>query len=152
MSKPYKVRWDQKSGAAANARRELPRLVAGYFARVRELVAEDPPPGELHAIRLETKKVRYTLELFRACYGPGLEKRMGALRRLQQLLGDVNDYTSSEQLIEASMRDSPMRVRIGRFLQERAAATALEFRKEWAAFDAPEQEVWWTRYLSRNAR
>jgi len=152
MSKPYKVRWDQKGSTPGNARRELPRLVAGYFTRVRELLSEDPPPAGLHAIRLETKKVRYTLELFRDCYGPGLEKRLAVLRRLQQLLGDVNDSASTEQLVEASMRDSPMRARIARFLEQRAGATASEFRKEWAAFDAPGQELWWTRYLARNAR
>jgi hypothetical protein len=39
------------------------------------------------------------------------------------------------------------------FLEERAAAKAEEFRKDWSeVFDAPGQERWWTTYLARHAR
>src|ERR1035438_1130614 len=62
MSKRHIARWDARAAAAANARRELPRLVAAYFARVRELLADNPPPAKLHAIRLETKRLRYRSE------------------------------------------------------------------------------------------
>ena len=99
MSKRHIARWDARTAAAANARRELPRLVAAYFARVRELLADNPPPAKLHAIRLETKRMRYTLELFRPCYGPGMDTRLAALRHIQQLLGEVNDCSTTERYI-----------------------------------------------------
>jgi CHAD domain-containing protein len=154
MSKPHQARWDDRAGAAANARRELPRLAASYFARVRELLAEEPSPSKLHRLRLATKRLRYTLELFRPCYGPGLETRLAALRRVQQLLGEVNDSGAAGRLLSKSMSAaSPQRARILRFLEERAAVKAQEFRKDWAeVFDAPGQERWWTGYLARNAR
>lgn len=153
MRKLYHIRWDERAGAAANARRGLPRLAAGYFARVRKLVAAEPSPDELHRLRLETKRLRYTLELFRPCYGPGLETRLAALRRLQQVLGEVNDSAVADRLLSNLMSASPQRVRVLRFLKERAAAKAQEFRKEWTGvFDAPGHEHWWSVYLARHAR
>jgi CHAD domain-containing protein len=153
MSKRHMARWDARAAAAANARRELPRLVAAYFARVRALLADHPPPAKLHAIRLETKRLRYTLELFRPCYGPGLDTRLAALRHIQQLLGEVNDCSTTERWIDHAMKPSPQRVRIAKFLATRAAAQAQVFHAAWTSvFDAPGQELWWTRYLARHAR
>jgi Flp pilus assembly CpaE family ATPase len=95
---------------------------------------------------LDTKRLRYTLELFRPCYGPGLEARLQGLQRVQQLLGEVNDAVATAALL-------PMGARGRRFLENRAVAKAREFRKHWAeAMDAPGQEDRWTAYLSRSAR
>ena len=137
-----------------NARRELPHLAASYFARVRALLADDPSAPKLHRLRLLTKRLRYTLELFRPCYGPGLDTRLAALRRIQQSLGEVNDSAAAGRLLSRSMSAaSPQRARILHFLEERAAAKSEEFRKDWSeVFDAPGQERWWTTYLARHAR
>ena len=154
MSKLHRVAWDERAGAAVNARRELPQLAASYFARVRALLADDPSAPKLHRLRLLTKRLRYTLELFRPCYGPGLDTRLAALRRIQQSLGEVNDSAAAGRLVSKSMSAaSPQRARILHFLEERAAAKAEEFRKDWSeVFDAPGQERWWTTYLARHAR
>ena len=108
-------------GAMRNARRQLPPLVQAYFARVRELLAADPPPAELHAIRLATKRLRYSLELFRPCYGPGLETRLAALQSLQQILGEVNDCVAAERLLEDLLPATPARSRAEQFLRRSAA-------------------------------
>jgi CHAD domain-containing protein len=154
MSKLHRVAWEERVGAAVNARRELPHLAGSYFAQVRALLADDPSPVKLHRVRLLTKRLRYTLELFRPCYGPGLDTRLAALRRIQQSLGEVNDSTAAGRLLSRSMSAaSPQRARILRYLEERAAAKAEEFRKDWSeVFDAPGQERWWTTYLARHAR
>ena len=154
MSKLHRAKWDERASAAVNARRELPRLAASYFARVRALLARDPSPPNLHRLRLATKRLRYTLELFRPCYGPGLETRLAALRRIQQSLGDVNDSTAAIRLFSNSMSPaSPQRARVLRFLEQRAAVKAQQFRKDWTeVFDAPGRERWWTAYLARHAR
>jgi CHAD domain-containing protein len=154
MSKLHRVGWDERAGAAANARRELPQLAASYFARVRVLLAGDPSAAKLHRLRLLTKRLRYTLELFRPCYGPGLDTRLAALRRIQQSLGEVHDSIATGSLLSRSMSTaSPQRARVLRFLEERAAVKAQEFRQDWAeVFDAPGQERWWTTYLARHAR
>jgi CHAD domain-containing protein len=153
MSKAGDIPWDPLLGAAANARRQLPLLVRAYFARVRELLAADPPPAELHAIRLASKRLRYTLELFRPCYGPGLEMRLRALQRLQQVLGEVNDCAAAGRLVEGLLPVSPSRLRVERFLRRRASAKGFAVRQEWRrAFDAPGREQWWLQYLARNAK
>ena len=153
MSKLHRVAWEERAGAAVNARRELPHLAASYFARVRALLADDPSAPKLHRLRLLTKRLRYTLELFRPCYGPGLDTRLAALRRIQQSLGEVNDSATAGRLLSRSMSAaSPQRARILHFLEGRAAAKAEEFRKDWSeVFDAPGQERWWTTYLARHA-
>ncbi|MBZ5727772.1 MAG: CHAD domain-containing protein [Acidobacteriia bacterium] len=153
MKNSYRLKWDERAGAAANARRRLPALAAAFFALVRKLLAQDPSPEKMHCLRLETKRLRYTLELFRPCYGPGLETRLAALRRLQNSLGELNDSAVAERMLVRSMDPSPQRARVLRFLQQRTAAKAHEFRKDWTSlFDAPGQESWWREYLRRNAR
>ena len=154
MTKLHQTAWDERAGAAVNARRELPPLAASYFAQVRALFADDPSAARLHRLRLLTKRLRYTLELFRPCYGPGLETRLAALRRIQQSLGEVNDSAAAGRLLSKSMSAaSPQRARLLRYLEERAAVKAREFRQDWAeVFDAPGQERWWTTYLARHAR
>ena len=154
MTKLPPAKWDERAGAAVNARRELPGLAASYFAQARALLADDPSADKLHRVRLLTKRLRYTLELFRPCYGPGLETHLAALHRIQQSLGEVNDADDAGRLLSKSMSTaSPQRARVLRYLEERAAVKAQEFRKDWAeVFDAPGQERWWTTYLARHAR
>ncbi len=153
MGKP-KLKWDEGAGPALNARRRLPGVVVAYFARGRELLAKEPKQAEWHALRLATKRLRYTLELFRPCYGPGFRTRLVALHRLQQSLGEINDCATAIAALDGVFpRKSPQRTRVARFLHQRGAAKTEEFRKEWTrVFDAPGRERWWTAYLARHAR
>jgi len=154
LTKPRRIRWDERASAAANARAHLPRLVADYFVAVRELLSGDPAPAKLHRVRLASKRVRYTLELFRQCYGPGFETRLEALRELQQVLGRVNDATAARRLLAKAMHaKSPQSQRVRKFLDERVTHKAQEFRQHWdEVFDAPGQLEWWIGYLARHTR
>lgn len=154
MSKPDPIRWKESSGAAANAREHLPALVSAYFAEGRHLLQGQPKAAQLHTLRLATKRLRYTLELFRPCYGPGFRPRLAALRRLQQFLGEINDCaTAAAELASPTVRKSPQHARGAAFLAQRSRAKTAEFLREWRqAFDAPGQERWWTTYLVRHAR
>ena len=154
MGKPNHLNWDEAAGAAPNARRRLPGLVSAFFARGRELLPMEPKSAEWHALRLATKRLRYTLELFRPCYGPGFRTRLAALRRLQQSLGEVNACARAAEILAAAFAGkSPQRARVEHFLRHRGAAKTEEFRREWTqVFDAPGQERWWTGYLAQRAR
>ena len=154
MAKRNLIHWDEKAGAAQNARHQFPALVAAYFAQVREALGHRPEASELHALRLLTKRLRYTLELFRPCYGPGLRARLAALRRIQQCLGEINDCVTVASIVaESSRKESPQRKRIDQFLEQRTQALIEHFRREWIdVFDAPGKERWWTSYLARHAR
>jgi CHAD domain-containing protein len=149
-----KLKWNAESGPAENAKKQLPKLAEDYFAEVREVLAENPAPPELHRLRLASKHFRYALELFRPCYAAGLEERIEQLKGLQDLLGDCNDAVASGPRLDAVLkRHRAERTRLRKFLGELAEAKAAEFRKLWTeSFDAEGREEWWTGYLARNAR
>ena len=152
-TKPLQIEWAAGVDAAENARTRLPKLVTAYFAEGRKLLETNPAPAGLHVLRLATKKVRYTLELFKSCYGAGLNERINALKSLQQMLGEINDTVAGERTIEAALgaRTGEME-KVARFLRARGGAKADEFKRYWAeVFDAPGQERWWTSYLARRA-
>ena len=105
------------------------------------------PTPELHRLRLASKRLRYTLELFRPCYPAGLEERLDALKKLQDWLGEVNDAVASGKLLRGALKRQP---KVRKFLEERAAEKAAEFARHWKeTFDAPGQEAWWTDFLAR---
>ncbi len=58
------------------------------------LAIDDSSPAErLHDVRLECKKLRYLMEFFRSLYDTAeIEKSIKELKRLQDNLGDFNDY------------------------------------------------------------
>jgi CHAD domain-containing protein len=146
-----KIRWIERQGAPANARRRLPGLAAEFFFLGRDLAARDnPSPGELHKFRLAAKRLRYTLELFRSCYGPALEARLDELKKVQTFLGDINDCAAAGRLAEALLPEtSAHRARLDRFLQTRAAEETKGFRQYWRdQFDAPGRERRWVAYLA----
>jgi CHAD domain-containing protein len=153
MPKRIRVHWDEQKSASENARRELPQMVAAYFAQVRDFLTRDPSPPQLHKLRLATKRLRYTLELFRTCYGPGLATRMGELRKLQQILGEVNDSVAAARRFSKVSSGSSQDERLRKFLAARAGNKAAEFRQYWTeVFDASGREKWWSLYLAREAR
>jgi hypothetical protein len=149
MTEPLriKIKWDESIGPAANAGRELPLLVSAYFSTVREFLTADPTPPEFHQLRLASKRLRYTLELFRPCYPAGLEDRIRALKKLQDWLGEVNDAVASARLLRRALKNQP---KMRKFLEDRAARHAAEFIRHWnEIFDAPGREVWWMDFLAK---
>jgi CHAD domain-containing protein len=146
-----RIRWNARASAAINARRRLPEASSAYFAEVRAALTTNPPPADLHPLRLATKRFRYTLELFRPCYGPALNARLARLRDLQSALGDVNDAVVVTRIVAETLPPSALRDRLQRTLEERALSKALEFRRLWSEFDGPGCEAEWADFLSRNA-
>jgi len=140
--------WDQHLSAPLNARRQLPRLAGAFFSRVREFLAARHSPGEFHAMRLEAKHLRYTLELFRPCYPvAAMNLRLDALKQLQDSLGALNDAVASRKLLGRSLNRQP---RLRDFLDQRAEFHAAEFARHWKkTFDTPGQEAWWTGFLAQ---
>ena len=154
MAKGQKIKWRETTGPAENARLRLPKLAHRYFVEVRQTLAENPPPPELHPLRLASKHFRYTLELFRPCYAAGLEERIEALKQVQDLLGECNDAVSSLPAIEkAAGRNRTEKKCLRKHFEELAEQKAAAFRKHWTGtFDAEGREEWWTGYLARGAR
>jgi CHAD domain-containing protein len=154
MYKLDRPEWTEQEGPAANARRGLPPMVTAYFALVRKVISDaNASPDKLHGLRLATKQLRYSLELFRPCYGPGLETRLEELRDLQRLLGDIADSTATQKTLSKSAHSRAVEESLNEFLRKRSDTKIAEFRKHWAEkFDAEGRERWWSHYLERNAR
>ena len=146
-----KIEWDAAASAARNARRKLPALIAEYFTEGRALAAGKVSAAALHRFRLRTKRLRYTLELFTPCYGPGLGQRLKKVHQVQQFLGELNDCAAARRIIETLLPPrSPQPVRLGRFLDARARRKLAEFRAYWTGeFDAEGHEQAWRAYLAK---
>jgi CHAD domain-containing protein len=144
--------WQAAANAAQNARRVLPGLLAAYIEEGRVLAGSKATPAELHGFRLATKRLRYTLELFRPCYGPGLDARLGGLRKIQQYLGEINDCAATERVLEEHLGPrSPLRARLERFLRSRRIQKIAQFNAYWRdRFDRPGEFERWREYLARH--
>ncbi len=142
------IQWNERSSAAANAKRELPRMMAAYFAEVREALGAKISPANLHEIRLASKRVRYTLELLQPCYAAEFAERMEALKDVQTSLGEVNDAVATARLVRDSMPSSARRKMVRAYLKKLAAEKAEEFRIHWTEkFDAAGEEARWMQVL-----
>ena len=152
MAKRKQTVWNETETAARNARRELPGIAADYFQHGRRLFGGEASPAALHRFRLRSKRFRYTLELFRACYGPTFEKRLQSLRQIQQFLGEINDCDATRRIVAAGMpKASRLKLRIERFLEKRTQGRTDACRRYWReVFDASGQESAWRNYLARS--
>lgn len=153
VDKPIRIRWDPSKTVAENAGEKLPGLARVFFAAGRELAAVDAPFEALHHFRLLTKRFRYALELFRPCYGPGLELRIEALQMLQTDLGEINDCATTEELLlkRDDLRPAQRDWLAGN-LRMLARARIATFREHWRdQFGQPEKERRWIDYLTRYA-
>ncbi|MFB3778980.1 MAG: CHAD domain-containing protein [Bryobacteraceae bacterium] len=148
------LRWDESLSAAQNARGVLPGSVCAYFEAGRELLGGPLLPAALHRFRLATKALRYTLELFQPCYGPGLGRLLSQLRRIQGYLGLISDYATATKLVAAHLAETaPERVRIEALLGARSRRKFLELRRYWrCTADAEGAERRWRNYLARPRR
>ncbi len=82
----------------------LPPLLYNELAKVRsydDLVREDEPSFEmLHALRIDVKILRYTLEFFDEVLGEETKSLIKDLKALQDILGDVHDAVVAIELLE----------------------------------------------------
>lgn len=142
--------WEESRPAAECARQVLPKLAADFFHEGRKIVASSPSIKDLHQLRLSLKRFRYTLELFRPCYGSGLEQRLEALKRLQDHLGAMNDCEAAASLVESTLPEADDAGGLLQFLKTRGEQEQEKVLVHWRdVFDAPRQEEWWVEYLTR---
>jgi len=87
---------ERPSIADAPVRSLASRRIANRLERVLRrgrAIGPTSPIEKLHRLRIECKKLRYLLEFFRSLYDPAdLEPAVRGLKRLQDNLGDLNDY------------------------------------------------------------
>lgn len=149
MKKRTSMTWDALLGVGENARLGLPVAVAEFFALGRRAAASETP-AELHAFRLAAKRFRYTLEIFQPLYGPGLEARIEAVRKIQTLLGDRQDYTVLSARLMNVLAPSDTLLAALRACEEKGRDLEQRFEELWRdEIDTPGAETRWVRYLMR---
>lgn len=75
-----------------NCLRILPRLVRRYFKRGRGLTPQTSNQ-DLHQFRIRTKRIRYITELYAGLYSRRLRGALEQFRRIQGILGGLQDQT-----------------------------------------------------------
>src|SRR5919112_1317276 len=81
-----------------NARRVLAVRIAEFYSF--EPIVSHPELSEaLHDMRISAKRLRYTLELFRAQFGKAGERQIERVKSIQELLGTLHDHDVRIDLI-----------------------------------------------------
>ncbi|MBI3281809.1 MAG: CHAD domain-containing protein [Acidobacteria bacterium] len=143
------MKWDDKLTLDRNLRVILPEVAREWHDTGQKAIAPGTTWDDMHDFRLHTKRMRYTLELFRPAYGPGLDKHLKSLRKLQQLLGRMNDTITTHALLAERPEFDALLPRLDR----RAARQRVEVRAYWRrnfADEAPASR--WIDYLARGIK
>ncbi len=139
-----KALWKDSLNLRENLQRRMPKLARRYFDEGDKALAEGTDWDQMHQFRLQTKRFRYTLETFRELYGPGIEKRIDSLKKLQTYLGDINDCIVTTELLKSSEESEDVRAK----LEDKAAKLTKKLREYWAeTFTVGRPRTLWTRYL-----
>ena len=136
----------------------VPALVYTRLAAVRTygLILESATIKQLHGLRIEFKKLRYTLEFFREVLGEETKELIGEIKTLQDHLGDLNDADVACQILRQfldewesrqvykpiSERDNPEPI-VAYLAAKHAERYFLttNFQEAWQAFDRPEMRA-----------
>jgi CHAD domain-containing protein len=134
--------------AGENARANLPGLLREY-AEQGSALGNSAPEAAFHKFRLNTKKLRYLLEIFRPCYGGELKALLKCLRTVQDHLGAMNDCVTTRQLAAPRLPvRSAARRNLERFLARRSEQNRAAFLRHWKrTLGRPGYENRWTGFL-----
>lgn len=110
------------------ARKTLPGMAKDFLERGDAASQPKASPEKLHAFRIESKKFRYSLELFAPFYGPELSAWIDSIKRIQTLLGDINDCETVGQMIADQKGGGAMAGR----LKKKQRRKVEEFLGAWA--------------------
>jgi CHAD domain-containing protein len=97
----------KNDGMNTRLRDVVPVLVYSRFAAVRayDTILITASITQLHALRIEFKKFRYTLEYFKEILGEGANQAISELKQLQDHLGKLHDADVACQLVSRFGKD-----------------------------------------------
>ena len=106
-----------------------PRVLAASIAAdlIPRYWQADPNAADLHPLRLATKHLRYSLELFAPFYGRGTVAKLSLLKRLQTHLGDMSDCDAALRF-DVVKRDG----QLCEWLAKRQKSARRKFTEIWA--------------------
>ncbi len=89
---------DANAPVLVNARRVLGVRIAEYYS-YEPIVGHPELSLALHDLRISTKRLRYTLELFRTEFGDEGERQIERVKAIQETLGDLHDHDVRIEMI-----------------------------------------------------
>lgn len=122
-----------------HARRALRRKVKEVGSLEPAVVSGNPP--DLHALRIEIKRLRYTIETFESLLGADARVWGERLREMQSTLGLVQDHTVALLQVKRYLRAKHTALEraslelVGRIIEGRRAAHIERFRWQWRTMD-----------------
>jgi len=135
------MNWKSSGSAIENARSVLAKMLAKYLKNGRKAADGQRSPEELHDFRIETKRFRYTAELFHRIYGAALERELEPVKELQSVLGKLHDF---HVIAERLKRDKALQGGLERLTKKKLK----EFHQQWEAFDSKGRLEQWERLLT----
>jgi CHAD domain-containing protein len=136
-------------------RHVAPWLIYTRWAVVQafESLLEDAPVAVLHALRIECKRLRYTLEFFREVLGPEAKDVIAEVVQLQDHLGNLNDADVANTILSDFLFASPGTATSERVIapgvvaylavKQRELQTLIEtFPQTWEKFNRPQVRHW----------
>jgi len=137
-----------KAPTAQTARQMLPGMAQDFFEGGDQAASVKADPRELHRFRLVSKKFRYTLELFTPLGGTALTPKLEAMRRVQTLLGDINDLETVRDMLGEYEGAEPVIT----WLKKRQRKRLAEFRGYWeTTFEEAQERQNWIDFLKHLA-
>ncbi|GAB4224930.1 MAG: hypothetical protein Kow0062_27120 [Acidobacteriota bacterium] len=143
-------RFCERRGARGPVRLRLDEIAPGLILHAARralskggLIGADSPPERLHRLRIELKRLRYTLEFLEDVYGRPLRQVIRRARGLQEVLGTYNDVQVQTAflrgLIERRARRLPRRTVLAAgallgALAVRGEDARRRFDEAWATF------------------
>lgn len=137
---------------AGYAVRRFKPLLRRFFDRADRRLEDD---RELHRLRIEGKKIRYTLEIFASVFAPRMRTRCEeSLQRLQATLGTFTDHAAAADRMRRWAKADGLRGVRGTLtsLRRHEASRADRARKSFAKWWKPARRRALRRTLMRSLR
>lgn len=100
MSRAWPVKGIEPDGPLLeNARRVLQVRVAEFYSYTVTVPIESAVTAH-HDLRIATKRLRYTLEMFRSVFAPAGDRQIERTKTLQEVLGNLHDSDVRIKMIE----------------------------------------------------
>jgi CHAD domain-containing protein len=117
-----------------------PRLIYTRYEAVRAYGPQmtDASPELLHALRVDLKRLRYTLEFFRPVLGTPVNQVIEETKIIQDHLGDLNDAVVALRLLDELGLPAAGVLDYRHFRQAEMARLHKSWPAAWARFERPE--------------
>lgn len=121
-------------------RHVLPGMIYNHLAAVRayDTVLPDVPTPTFHSLRIEFKRLRYTVSLFEELLGSQIGDFIDEIKALQDCLGHMNDAATARAHLNTLLADHPIEALSAYLtrLDEKEAAMRTRFLDLWSRFNS----------------